>query len=186
MGLKALAKRAAVVVAVGCLALGCTPQPGPGPTPTPSPTATPAPTPPETARERQERLDFEAAEKAYRTFRAELGRVLRAGGASKPTPVMNETASGSYLDNFVAVADAYKDTGTRDSGRERIGYVKRGGYSLTSLTLDVCEDSRGVETYRRTKYVGAGEVRTARLDVRKKDGSWKVHDGSGQKVTSCA
>ena len=77
VGLQALAKRAAVLVAVGCLALGCTPQPG-VPTPSPSPTATTAPTPPETARERQERLDFEAAEKAYRTFRAEFGRVLQS------------------------------------------------------------------------------------------------------------
>ena len=61
VGLRALARHAAVVVAAGCLALGCTPQPGPGPTPSLSPTATPAPTPPETARERQERRASAAA-----------------------------------------------------------------------------------------------------------------------------
>ena len=129
MGLHTLATRAAAAVAVGVLALGCTPQSGPGPSPSPRPTPTAVATPPETARERQERLDFEAAEKAYRTFRAELTRVLQAGGSSKPTRTMTETASGEYLATFAEVASAYKKSNSREKGAERIGFVRRGAYS---------------------------------------------------------
>src|SRR3954466_5632221 len=67
-----------------------------GPSPSPSPT-TPAQTPTESAQQRQERLDYAAAEKAYRTFRAEFNRILRAGGAVRPSTTMTRTASGSYL-----------------------------------------------------------------------------------------
>ena len=78
---------------------GCSPgseAPGPAPTP-PSPVQT---TPTESPQERQERLDYAAAEKAYRTFRAEYGRVLRAGGAKEPTKVMKATAGGRVLERL--------------------------------------------------------------------------------------
>ena len=74
-----------VVALVCALALGpagCTPDAVVQPTPSPSASSA---TPTETDAERQERLDYAAAEKAYRTFRAEYGRVLRAGGAKEPT-----------------------------------------------------------------------------------------------------
>jgi hypothetical protein len=55
-----------------CLsAAACTPT---GPS-TPSPTPTPSASPTETQLEKQTRLDFEAAEKAYRTFSAEFDRL---------------------------------------------------------------------------------------------------------------
>ena len=62
--------RIGAVIAGCALVAACTPEPGPTTTPTPAPptTASPTPsaTPTETEIERQQRLDFEAAEKAYR------------------------------------------------------------------------------------------------------------------------
>ena len=170
----------AAALAIGVLGVGCTPTAEPSPSPSP-----PSPTPTENAVERQMRLDFEAAEKSYRTFRAELGRVLRAGGASQPTKVMKATAAGPYLENFADVAQAYKSTDSRETGQERIVWVRRGAYSSESLLLLVCEDSSDVKTYEGDKLVGSGEVRTAELEVRKTGSAWKVYDGKGEEVSSC-
>ena len=164
------------------LSAGCTPD---EPTAPPSSSA-PTPTPTENAQEREERLAYEAAEKSYREFRAEFYRVLRAGGAKSATPVMKATAGGPYLKNFTDVAQAYRGQQSYSRGTERTGYVRRAGYESTALVLDVCEDSRNVKDYSKSgKYQGSGEVRLARLEVRKVGGDWKVWDGSGEKVISC-
>ena len=185
MRLRSFGVRLVALVAFGALAvgsnLGCTPTPEP----TASPTPTPSPTPTENAVERQMRLDFEAAEKSYRTFRAELGRVLRAGGAKEATPVMKATASGEYLETFTRVVRGYRTTESHDTGKERIVYVRRGAHSPTSLHIDVCEDSRAVKSFERGVLTGSGELRTANLEVRKVNGVWKIWTGTGQKVKQC-
>src|SRR3954462_9066966 len=94
-----------------------------GPRPSPPPT-TPAQTPTESAQQRQERLDYAAAEKAYRTFRAEYGRVLRAGGGKEPTRVMKATAGGSYLREFAEIVMAYAGLADRQMGDEKVAYVR--------------------------------------------------------------
>ena len=85
-----------LVLVLGLLVAGCTPESGPAPTVTPvppvsSPTPSPSPTPTENAQERQQRLDFEAAEKAYLTAFAESERLAVAGGANKPTKILVAT-----------------------------------------------------------------------------------------------
>lgn len=176
------ARRAVVAAVLAALALaGCSP----GPTePTPSPTPS-VQTPTETPEERQERLDYAAAEKAYRTFRAEYGRVLRAGGAKEPTKVMKETAGGEYLSTFAEVVRGYKVAGSREVGSERIAYVRPGGYGEASLVLEVCEDSRQTKTVRRNGDSVRGELRTATLEVRLEREAWKVWAGTGKLVKSC-
>lgn len=177
--------------AVGAAALlcvlavtGCTAEAG---TPAPSVSSPPAPSasPTETEQERQERLDYAAAEKAYRTFRREYGRVLRAGGAKKPTKVMRATAGGEYLETFSRVIRGYRELGSREVGREKIVYVHHGGYAADVVRLDVCEDSSDTRTVRRNGQTVKGEVRTAALEVRQVSGSWKVWSGSGKLVRSC-
>jgi hypothetical protein len=162
---------------------GCTPDAVAPPPPPPSPVSQ---SPTETARERQERLDYAAAEKAYRTFRAEYNRVLRAGGAEEPTKVMKATAQGQYLRAFTEVIRAYKSLGNRDTGPERIRYVRYGGYTPDEVVLEVCEDSRGIRTLRPGSKPGRGEVRTAVLRVRHSDDGWRVSSGTGRKVDACA
>lgn len=182
MHLGKLGRGLAAMTAIVTLCAACTPEPGPTPTPTPSAPASPT----ETELERQERLDYEAAEKSYRTFRAEFGRVLRAGGATSATPEMKRTAAGSYLKNFAETVQAFEGLGGYDRGAEKILYVRHGGYSSDSLILNVCEDSRDVRTYDEGgKQVGVGELRTAQLEVRKVKTAWMLWSGEGKKVASC-
>lgn len=175
---------AVLLVTAAVTAAGCTPDPAPPPPPAPSPK--PSPTRTETQLERQMRLDFEAAEKSYRTFRTEINRVLRAGGASRATPIMKATAESDYLVTFTEVARLYKRKKERQIGDERIGYVRRNAHSFTSLLLDVCEDYRQVSIEdsegNREKL---NEVKAYRLEVNKAGGRWKVSNGTGRVVKSC-
>jgi hypothetical protein len=167
------------------LGTACTPS-DPA-TPTPSSTAPVAsPTPAENDQEREQRLAYEAAETSYREFRAEYYRVLQAGGAKAATPKMKATAAGPYLKNFTEVIQAYRGQKSHSVGAEVSGYIRPAGYESTSLLLDVCEDSRNVKDYSNSgKYEGRGEIRTARLEVRRVEGVWKVWDGNGKKVKTC-
>jgi hypothetical protein len=84
-----------VGAAVACCALAaaCTPA-----APTSTPSSTPAATAPtESQIERQMRLDYEAAEKAYRQNIAEQDRLARAGGVYRATAALKLTAEGEYL-----------------------------------------------------------------------------------------
>ena len=154
------------------------------PSPSPSPAATSA-SPTETEQERQERLDYAAAEKAYRTFRAEYRRVQRAGGAKQPTALMRKTAAGTYLKTFAEVLRGYEKLGTRAVGEEAIVYVKEGGYEPGEVVLNVCEDARAVRIIRTNGKGGHGDLRIATLRVRQMSGKWKVWSGSGEEVRSC-
>jgi hypothetical protein len=174
------------VVALLCLLalLGCTPARG-GPVSSPPPTAA-SQTPTESAQERQERLDYAAAEKAYRTFRAEYNRVLRAGGAKEPTKVMKATAGGPYLAELTEISQAYAGLGLHSDGVERIGYVRRVGYSSKEISLEVCEDSSRVRDVDRAgKVRGKGEVRTTSIEIKRTASGWKVWSGNGKKVSTC-
>lgn len=163
------------------LGTACTPS-----DPPPPPPSTSVPTPTENAQEQEERLAYEAAETSYREFRAEFYRVLGAGGAKSATTKMKATAAGPYLKYFTELAQAYEGEHVRSSGTEYTRYVRPQGYSSDSLILDVCEDSTAVKDFnQKGKQTGVGELRTARLEVRKVSGTWKVWDGTGKKVTSC-
>lgn len=177
-----MSRRLAAMTLLASVTAGCSPDPAPTPAPPPPVSQTPT----ESAQEMQQRVDYEAAEKAYRTFRAEYGRVLQRGGAEKATQVMTENAGGPYLREFAQVMRGYRRLGFHESGTLKIGYVRYAGYSTSSILLDVCEDDRPVDVYQRNgKKYGSGEVRTARLDVRKKGDRWKMWDGESQKVDSC-
>lgn len=180
-------KATGAVVLLGVLAVAaCTPgppEPSPPPTPTPTPSASQSPS--ETPQERQERLDYAAAEKSYRTFRAEYNRVLRAGGAKEPTKVMKATAGGEYLATFTRVIRSYENVGSRNAGTERITYVRPSGYTADLISLDVCEDGSKSKTLLPSGSFRRGELRTAALEVRKIQNHWKVWSGSGKRVGAC-
>ena len=172
------------VALLGMLFAACTPE-AVLPTAPPSPPVSQSPT--ETAQERQERLDYAAAEKSYRTFRAEYNRVLRAGGAKEPTKVMKATAGGKYLEELMEIVHAAKGLGDHQEGNEKVIFVRPGGYSSTELSLEVCEDTRATRVVdAEGKELGRGELRTASLLVKSVDGHWKVWSGQGKKVNSCA
>jgi hypothetical protein len=178
--------RATVAVAVVCLIPVAACDDG-GPTPTPTPTPAPQSSPAETALERQKRLDFEEAEKNYRTFIAEYNRVAKAGGADAATPVMKATAAGPYLAFYVGRIRAIKADRVHYTSGTEIGYVHPAAYSTTQLTLEVCEDgSRNKVLNSNGKQVSSGTAALRSLYARPIAGRWVVWNGDeGGLVKSC-
>jgi hypothetical protein len=172
----------------GCALLaGCTPADGTIPAPPPATSAPASATPPETAQQREERLAYEAAEKAYRTFRAEYDHISNTPGASpEPTKKMTDNAAGPYLkvmSGFLKYKKTRHQTGDRPI---QVSHVKRGGYSPNELVLLVCEDGSRVSVFNaRGKQVGRGQISDMRLYVRPVEGRWKVWDGDQEVVKKC-
>ena len=98
------------VVACCMLVAGCAPtHPASAPPPTPAIT-----TPTESQIERQMRLDYEAAEQAYRANMAEQDRQSQLGTAEK-TEALTSTARGNYLRFALQVLRDIRDSGWRAS-----------------------------------------------------------------------
>jgi hypothetical protein len=167
----------------GCaLFVACTPEPGPAVTPSPAPATV---TPTETDIERQQRLDYEKAEEAYRRAVAEGDRLAQLGIA-KRTPELEAVATDEYLELQVYSLQQLKKRGLRQKGTVTIVEVSRsGGWSTNELNLVGCEDN---STWRVID--GAGKDVTPRdqqdyvqtLTVVKTGTSWKVSDLTSKKV----
>jgi hypothetical protein len=145
-------------------------------------------TPPETDQQRKERLDFEAAEKAYRTFAAEYDRLYEIkDGPIKPTKKLTDNASGPYLKVMLGFLQDSRRRGHHTEGRVRIAYVERGAYSTSELILNTCEDGSGVRVLDKNgKQVATGGTSKLTLYVHPVGGRWKVWDGDQEVVKACA
>jgi hypothetical protein len=174
---------------VACALLpACSPSAGVTPTPTPAvSTPTGQSTPPETEQQRKERLDFEAAEKAYRTFRAEYDRISDTrGGSAKPTKLMTDNAAGPYLKVMSAFLRSKKAKGQYEDRRVRIAYVVRGAYSPDELVLLTCEDGTDVRVLDlKGRKVGHGQAAKMTFYVRPVERRWKIWDGAQEEVKKC-
>jgi hypothetical protein len=124
------------VVACCALVAGCTPEP-PASTLPPTPVTT---TPTESQIERQMRLDYEAAEKAYRANIAEQDRLARAGGIRRATSALKSTAEGQYLSFTVASLAHIERKGWRGGGSTMILGVVKTGWQEKRVRLMSCED----------------------------------------------
>jgi hypothetical protein len=174
--------------AVSALLAGCTPADGTIPAPPPATPASASATPPETAQQREERLAYEAAEKAYRTFRVEYDRISRKrGGSPKPTKAMIDNAAGPYLKTMKGFLN-YKKTYRHHEDRPvRIAYVKHGGYSPDELILLVCEDGSKVKVFDdEDRQVSHGGTSKLSLRLRPVDHRWKIWDGDQTIVKTCS
>jgi len=182
------------VLVLGLLVAGCTPDPGttPSVTPTPavsSPTPSPSPTPTQTenAQERQQRLDFEAAEKAYLTAFAESGRLAMAGGTRKPTKVLLANTGGFYLEVQLNDLQVLKRNGWRADRPSTTSVSAGGGWSTDELGLTACEDASQVRLLNSEGKV-VGKDRPMRfvqtLTATKVKGVWKITDGDSKIVKS--
>jgi hypothetical protein len=179
----------------GCaLVAACTPNQPPASTSTPPDTATASPTgsatPTETDIERQMRLDWEAAEKAYRSAISEGDRLAREGGASKATPTLRAVSTGEFLELQLLNLRVLKSRGWRFEGGVTIISVRRdGGWHSTELNLLSCEDNsswrvfdrhgRDVTPQNQPDYVQS-------LTVKKVGNAWKVSDVYTKKVKNVA
>ncbi len=173
------------VVASCALAAACTSEPASTSTRSLTPAAT---TPTESQIERQMRLDYEAAEAAYRANRAEQARLYQAGGTTKATSAMRATATGSYLRITLEALRRIKEAGWHATGTtEVVGVVANDGWKENEVGLTSCEDSSVVRFFDRSgnevtpstnrRYVQA-------LKVVKRSGRWKVSEALTAKVTS--
>lgn len=191
---------AGVGATVLCLTLwtGCTPsEPGPSSTPTapisptvPITTPTPSSTPTESDVERDMRLDFEAAEKSYRTFFNEFHRILRAGGAKDATKKFKSVTGGSIEDEGTAIIRAYRKREWREVGKVKILSAKSDLYKTGSVTLVTCEDERGVYDVDASGKVVTDEGGLRRLEVSVKNIGeswlvWSAQDKTVKTVEKC-
>jgi hypothetical protein len=168
---------AAVAVGVVCLLpiAGCDRGSG-DPSPTPTPTVRSSP--PETGLERQQRLDFAAAEKSYRAFMAEYNRLARAGGANQATPVMKQNAAGPFLAFYVDALHEQERLGQRYTTGVEVGYVKTGTYAPEQLALEICEDgSKNKVIDKNGKVVSSGQILVRSAYAKPVEGRWKMWDG---------
>ena len=128
------------VVACCALAAACTQEPAQTSSPSPTPLAT---TPRESQIERQMRLDYEAAELAYRANIAEQDRLYQAGGADRGhSCARRRPLTGSYLRITLKSLRDVHDAGWRRHGDTKIlGIVRDGGWKGDRVGLTSCEDN---------------------------------------------
>jgi hypothetical protein len=174
----------------GCaLVAACTPEEPPAVTPAPTPTVTASPTPSatptETDIERRMRLDFEAAEEAYRASVAEQDRLSRRGVA-RATAELKRTSTGSYLEFALMGLREIEESGWKTTGAVRIVGVARGGWQKGRVDLVACEDGSEIRIVDRTGRdvtpKKAIATYTQDLTVEKHGNDWKVSNLSSKPV----
>jgi hypothetical protein len=173
----------------GCALLaGCTPADGTIPAPPPATSAPASATPPETTQQREERLAYEAAEKAYRTFAAEYARLQQqVEGTGESTKVMRDNAAGPYLKAMNGFLRTKAKRGTHSDSAVRIAYILPGGYSPDELILLVCQDGSNVKVLDSSnKMVRRGTVSKLNIYLRPISGRWKLWSAHQEVVKSCA
>jgi hypothetical protein len=169
------------VVASCALVVACTPE-QPASTPSPTPAST---TPSESQIERQVRLDYVAAETAYRAAVAEHDRQAELGIASAAE--LKQTTIGVYLDFSLRSLRRSRDSGWRANGETKIIDVVGSGWQERTVRLIACEDSSGVRfADKRGKDVTPRSRRSYVQDLTasKVGAHWKVADISSKVVKS--
>jgi hypothetical protein len=173
------------VVACCALAGACTPEPPQTSSPLPTPAAA---TLAESQIERQMRLDYEAAEEAYRANRAEQARLYQTGGTTEATSAMKATATASYLRITVEALRRIEKAGWHATGTtEIVGVAANGGWKENEVGLTSCEDSSIVRLFDNSgKEVTPSTNRryVQALKVVKLGGRWKVSKAVTTKVNS--
>lgn len=174
----------ALAISLSLLTIGCTPEAGGGPSTAPSP----PPSVPGTSREERARVDFAAAERAYKGATAEVSRLLMVGGADRPTKVLLTFAEGRYLDFTVDVLRSTKNSKTHTTAPLTIEAVTpSGGWSENRISLTACEDATKVRVLDRSgNDVTPKGMRRAvqQLTVVKSGDFWKVADAETTLVKS--
>jgi hypothetical protein len=172
------------VVACCALAAACTQEPARTSSPSPTPAAT---TPIESQIERQMRLDYEAAEEAYRANMAEQDRQSELGIAMK-TRELTSTATDNYLGFVLQVLRDIRDSGWRARGATNIRGVARDGWQESQVRLVACEDNSAVKFVdkegRDVTPTNVARTYVQHLTVKRIKSGWKVADVESRPVKS--
>jgi hypothetical protein len=133
------------------------------------------------------RLDYEAAEKAYRANMAEQDRQSQLGIAVK-TSELTSTATDSYLLFVLQVLRDIRDSGWRARGTTNIRGVAPDGWQEGQVRLTACEDNSAVKFVdKRGKDVTPKNVARTyvqNLTIDRVKGHWKVADVESRSVKS--
>jgi hypothetical protein len=174
----ALRRRGFVSVgaAVACCALAaaCTPEPAPISTALPTSAAT---TSTESQIERQMRLDYEAAEKAYRNNIAEQDSLVQKGGAYRATAALKSTAEGDYLSAALASLAYIKKRRWHGTGQTTVLGVAHIGWQQKRVRLLSCEDGSRLRLFDHAgnDVTPKGDSRFVQsLSVVQRRGRWRV------------
>ena len=121
------------------------------------------------------RLDYAAAEKAYRTSSVEGDRLI-ARGASKPSAAFKAVATGEYLELIMGLSQQVRDEGYTGNGGTIIRGVVEDGYQEDKLQLLACEDVSKVKLYKDGERVNrnSSPYYVQHLTVTKDGSDWKV------------
>lgn len=177
---------AAMTLSATLLLSACTndaPQPPPppsgGPTmPSVSPTsASQSTTPSASPSLDQEAADKAAVERAYRIQFAEFNRLEMAGGATRATQRLRDSASGQNLKHLLMWLKEDKETGQRQVNPARLTGVVGGPGTTKRRSVTACEDYSEVKWTRHGKsFDPPGSTKTVqRATVLKgTDGKWRV------------
>jgi hypothetical protein len=162
------------VVTCCALAAGCTAEPASTSTAAPTPAAT---TVTESQIERQMRLDYEAAEKAYRDNIAVQDRLARVGGVQRSTRALKLTAEGDYLSAALASLAFIERKGWHGTGTTAILGVVHVGWQEKQVRLISCEDGSRLRLVDKSgqDVTPKGNARFVQsLTVAQREGRWRV------------
>jgi hypothetical protein len=134
------------------------------------------------------RVDYEAAEEAYRSSTAEQDRLYQAGGATKANAALRATATGSYLKITLKSLREVHESGWHATGNTKIiGVVRNGGWREGRIGLTSCEDNNAIRFFdRKGEDVTPKNERryVQELTVVKVTERWKVSMANSTKVHS--
>jgi hypothetical protein len=132
------------------------------------------------------RLDYEAAEMAYKAALAEQHRQAELGIA-KVTPVLKENATGTYLDLVLKILRYANNHQWHSTGSTKVVGIVPNGWQEDTIRLIACEDSSGVRLIdKKGNDVTPQKTRNyvQDLTVRNSAGRWKIADISTTVVKS--
>ncbi|MGC3992609.1 MAG: hypothetical protein QM779_00510 [Propionicimonas sp.] len=190
-------RRLAVITVAGvCLFTGCQVTATPTPTPAPSYRCTPEAGGDEfdcTEKQYQDMVAkdelYAEAEAVYRKFFAEDERILRAGGISTATPVLEETTTGAFLEDSMDYYRSLKKDDSKLVGGQvlltsllRVPGASKGG---SLVALRACIDASTAEIQIRGKKAGQGRTGSDLLYFGRVSGQLKIQGADGKEGDTC-
>ena len=176
---------------VGCQSPAATPTPTPSYSCTPEAGGTPAPCT-QAEFEQMQKVDalYAEAEAVNATFRAEMERHYRMGGATELSPVFLETTAGPAREALLEFQrEMHRDKLKSVGGEIKTVWVKRNvGQSMqgSEVSLRVSMDGTRTKTYRGDELLGPGLMVLDVMYFTKVDGKLKITFNVTEEDPECA
>lgn len=175
---------------VGCQSPAATPTPTPTYSCTPEAGGTPAPCT-QAEFEQMQKMDalYAEAEAVNATFRAEMERHYRMGGATELSPVFLETTAGPAREALLEFQrEMHRDKLKSVGGEIKTVWVKRNvGQSMqgSEVSLRVCIDGSSVQTLEDGRPVGSGGKGVDAMYFSRVEGKLKITFNIAEEDAEC-